>query len=324
MNRKQFLEKIPKDWIAIVACIGIALVVYLSYQATSLDKKTFVIPLTIESTGTMVPAQSTEKYRFVKITVRAEADQLAGISEDDFTAHVDLTYLTKPGQYSLPVVIQPNERVLLLEPLELLATPDYINLSVDENVLRYVPLTASIAGTPAYGYEVSSFSCEPEYVKVYGPAAQVEAISFIPTEALVVEGLSESTSGTVNLVYDNPVVRLGEDVSDISVSVEITPVQTEQSFAGVPIALTNVPSGFEAQLSVSSLSVTARGNQLVMDTVRPSSFTARADCQSISEAGEYTLLVTVTPPSGVSVTEQSFSEVTVLVRPLQTEAAGEN
>ncbi|MBQ5490666.1 MAG: hypothetical protein IIT68_01245 [Treponema sp.] len=324
MKRKQFLEKIPKDWIAIVACIGIALVVYLSYQATTLDKKTFVIPLTIEATGTMVPSQSTEKYRFVKLTVRAEEDQLASITEDDFTAHVDLTYLTKPGQYSLPVVIQPKERVLLLEPLELLATPDYVNITVDENILRYVPLTASVAGTPAYGYEVSSFTCEPEYVKVYGPAAQVNAVSAIPTEALVVEGLSESVSGTVTVVYDNPVVRLAEDAGDISVSVQITPVQVELPYAGVPIALVNVPAGYEAHLATSSISVSARGTQLLMDTVRPSSFTARADCQFLTESGEYILPVTVTAPSGVTVTEQSFADVTVVISPVQTEAEETN
>ncbi len=320
MNKNHFLDKIIKDWKAIVICIGIALLIYLAYQTTTLDKKTFVVPLKVNATGTMVPSQSMESYRYVKVSVRAQKEQLATISESDFTAIIDLDYISKPGQTSIPVVIQPNERVLLMEPLEILANPEYINLTVDESVFSYIAIKPTLTGTPAYGYEVTGFSCRPEFVKASGPASVVNAVASVQTESVLIDGLDSSSEFVTAVDYENSLVKLEDAGGEVQVSVTIEPVILERDFSGVPIAVSNLAADFEASLSVPSVSISAQGRLLLMETMQPSSFTSRADCSFITEEGTYEVPVTVISPVGVSVVSQDMSTVTVTVTRIQAEA----
>lgn len=98
MSIKQFLDKILKNWPVKVTCFVMAVLIYFFHQISTIDKKTFVVPLEVKSEGAMVLSGGYERHRNVKIIVRARAEQLASVSEKDLRAYVDLSSQSSAGR----------------------------------------------------------------------------------------------------------------------------------------------------------------------------------------------------------------------------------
>ena len=112
MSIKQFLDKILKNWPVKVTCFVMAVLIYFFHQISTIDKKTFVVPLEVKSEGAMVLSGGYERHRNVKIIVRARAEQLASVSEKDLRAYVDLSSQSSAGQHNFPVLLDLEERIL--------------------------------------------------------------------------------------------------------------------------------------------------------------------------------------------------------------------
>lgn len=318
MNTKQFLERITHNWKAKVICFVIAIFVYFIHQMSLLSKKTFTLPLSVEQNGSMLPAESFEKFHYVRVTVRGKTEQLASLTESDFTALIDISYKDKEGTYTFPVIIQPSERTMLMEPLEIRVKPEKVPLAIEQKSFKFAKVVPSVAGKVAHGYELVATTSEPHSIKVEGPRSIVEQVTEVYTDAVDVEGLTKDTTRIVKVINKNLHVSLAND-APVRIKVSVRPVGMTKSFQNIPISFTNLKENFSISASKEPLNVVLEGDQLVLENLNVSQIKADADCSSITEAGEYNLPVNVLLPARTSLTSQSMDAIMVKVEEIPLE-----
>ena len=312
MNTKHFLEHLSYNFIPKVVCVVLAALLFFFHNFATLDRKTLTVPLAIKSYGNMTAATSTGAVRYVKISLRGPRDQLAGITESDIEAYVDISTQTKEGSYSFPVYTQPDERLLLITPLEVTSVPETVELSIEEDVVSYLPLDVVVVGVPAHGYEQAGISYEPTTVKVSGPKSIVSSLDRIQTDKIDIDGLDKSLTVQTFATNKNRLISV-DTATPVEVSVAVTPVGSSRSIKGIRIGYDNLGEMLEVTSAQHSVDVVLEGTLLAIEKLRDSSVLASVDCSSLGSSGTYRLPVSVFVPSGIQVASQSASHVSVTV-----------
>ncbi|MCH5290794.1 MAG: hypothetical protein J1D88_03420 [Treponema sp.] len=310
MNTRHLLESVIKDWPAKVICFVIVFFIYFFHQMSLLGKKTFTVPLSVTATGSMIPAENLGRNRFVKVTVRARREQLATVTENDLSATVDVSAFTREGVCNAPVIVIPNERLLLMDSLEIHAVPERVPLLLETRTTRYVPVHVQLSGDCAYGYEVAAVTSVPATVRVDGPRSMVESLSGIDTEEVALEGRMRTMQVEVPVQNQNSLVSLMH-TEPVQVTVTIAAEGMTRTISDVRITFTNIPSFLNVSSPTSVLDVTLEGKVNVLESLSPASVSAVVSCTSVAEPGTYELPVTVTAPMNATVTAQSIATIMV-------------
>lgn len=311
MNIKKLIEKIADNWAAKVICFALAVFVYIFHQISLLDKKTFSVPLKIESEGLLTPAAKLPP--FVRVTVRAAADSMAAITAAGIKAFVYLDEYTDAGIYSVPVSVQLSPELLLLEPLEISVKPEMLHVELDEKIQKYIPVEPSVSGEVEKGYTISFVEVVPSSVKVIGPSRIVNKMKRVYTEKVNVKGASKGFSQEIAL--DTTVNQLVRPVpeSQFKVTVGVEPELGEKKVDRITPVLKNLDPRFRAEFTVPSVSFTVSGIVTVLEKYKPLESSVYIDCIAVSAPGTYELPLVYSVPSPLSVTEKSLSSVSVLI-----------
>ncbi|GMO46910.1 MAG: hypothetical protein Pg6C_08880 [Treponemataceae bacterium] len=304
---EQIWQKIKEDWIAKIVCFGLAMLLYLFYQAVSLERKSFVLPLTTHNTGKMTNAGVIQ--RSVRVTVRGKAQDISLISERDFEAFIDFSRYTKEGTYDVPIQLKTADNLLAIDPLEVRFFPDSISVDMEALKHEYVPISAVFYEEPRYGFAVRDHTITPSVVRISGPRSAVDALKSVDTEGISLANKNASFIAPVKLENDSALIRI-DDPGVVNVSVFITRKETSSTFT-VPVAVANLRDDLSATPRQHTLTVRVSGTQLDLEKISADDFAAVADCAQISHAGEVTLPVTVTPPPRVYVDEADNLEITL-------------
>ncbi|MBQ3980748.1 MAG: hypothetical protein II631_01700, partial [Treponema sp.] len=152
----KFLERLSNNWLAKVFSLLIALFICIRYQTSRLSEKDFVVPLKIIQNGNLTLVTSRSPVSAVKVTLRGKSSQLMEVTEKDIEAYVDINSQVSGGTYDFPVYVKPSGRLVLMEPLEIKLGREKVTLTVEERIFRYVPVDATLAGSPARGYQIES------------------------------------------------------------------------------------------------------------------------------------------------------------------------
>ncbi len=188
---------------------------------------------------------------------------------------------------------------------------------------KEVPLSVSVRGEPAEGYEATGeISCAPETVTIAGRSSLVKEITeiVIPPEELDLTGASADVTKLVDVTRYLPdgisLVNGSEEEFNgkAAVTVKIEPlVETTVPIDRSRIVIQNVPEGYEAVLDQEeSVSVRIRGRQDELARVDRSSLTGTIDVAAWMEGaegdgtveGSHQMRVEIPLPSGVSQTAQ--------------------
>lgn len=310
MNKKQFLNRLIANWPTKIICFVIAILIYFFHQMSTLQHKTFIVPVSITANGKMVPAS--ENNKFVKVTIRGKSEEIASISISDFKAYLDITSETKEGTNVYPVLVEPDSRLALVEPLEIKVSPEKLSLAIEERLIRYVPVAPTISGQYANGYEATQIVCIPTTIKVEGPRSMVESLSRIQTEEIPVDGLMQNKTQQVLPVNDNHLISLDMQ-TPVSVTINVTETRKTKSFSDIQVSYNGLPDTFEVTSPPVKVSFSVEGSALVVDKISADTVVVQADCSKIASAGKHTVPVSVEVENGVNVTEQSITSIVVTV-----------
>ncbi len=310
MNTKKLKDKLLDKWLSKIVCFVLAVIIYFFHQFSVLERRVFSIPLTVVEDGKMTTTADFNVKRYVKVTVRGKAESLNNITESDFVAYIDISNQTKEGKYQVPVLIQPSERLALLEPLELSTSPEKVNVTLEENIFRYVNVSASIAGKPAYGYEVSGITVKPSTVRVSGSRSMVQSLDYVQTDRVEIDGYTESTVQTVDIISNNKKITI-EEKNPLDVTVSITPIQLQKTMNSIDVVYSNLNDSVDIISSRAKVNLELEGPQIAMDRITARNIIASADCSSITQGGTYTIPVYIIAPSSVKVISQSAKTITV-------------
>ena len=193
-------------WPVKIISVAAALIIAVFYRMNTLETRTFLVPLQVETNGMLIPVSSLENT--VKISLRGETNSIYPILEEDIEAFIDLNRYSNEGTYRIPVQIRKKGSALGVVPLEISVLPIEITLLLEKKVRRDIPVFPVFRGTIAPGYEITSQSIYPESVAAEGPRTGVETQDEFNTEPINLEGRNENFSVLVNIINNNPLITI--------------------------------------------------------------------------------------------------------------------
>ena len=312
MNIKKFLNQITKNWPAKVICLVIAILIYFFHQLSTLSSRTFSIPLEVEAEGNLVPSANFNKYRYVKVTVRAKKDDLAKVSEKDFKAKIVITNETQEGFYKIPVITDCEPQVLLIEPFEIKTSPEYIPITLEEKTFSFVPVEPLLSGNVAYGYEKESVEIFPETVKISGPRSIIGAIKSVQTDEVKIGGITSTSISRVKILNDNSFLEFDRDAL-FDVVVNVREIDGERTFLKIPVTVTNLPEKFEMPANIPTVDLGLGGKILELEAISKSAIKATVDLSKAEKGGPFEAEIKVSLPKNVKLVSKSLEKVRLVL-----------
>ncbi len=321
MNTRKMISRLTENWVAKVICVAAAILVYVFHQVAVLDHKTLTVPLEVVSEGLLV--NETDVPSFVKVNVRCSADSIGAITAQGISAVLNLNHYTEVGDYDVPVTISVSKDLMLIDPLEVSVKPDYVSLTLDEKVEKYVSVKPSVSGEVSHGYFVKSVEIVPSTVKIIGPSKIVEKTNFIYSDKVNVKGASTGFSTEVGLDNINALVSAKVE-EPFRVNVTIAPSPSDLVFTGVTPKLISLDGNLENSSTIPPLNFTLTGTVPMMEKFNLSEQSVVIDCSSIKSEGSYELPVLFVLPVNISVKEKSYETVSLMISEKSSANAEEN
>ena len=310
MKIRPLLEKLSDRWPAKAICIVAACVLYMFNQHTSLERRSMAIRLDVLQEGEMLC--TTHLPSSVSVTIRTNSENIAHVNAEGITATLDLNYITKEGNFDVPVLVSLPSSLESLDPLEVTVYPSEVKVHLEKNISRSVKVVAQKIGASPYGYTVEKISVEPKYVEIFGPRSIVESVEMLESEAVVIDEKTENFSERKHIVNRNRLIKI-DGVSEVDVEVEVGLSQATKNFTDVPIEITNLNPEFEVEGNLfADFSIT--GAQLGLDEYEILPGVLSADFGAVSETGEYEIPVTVLLPQEFHLKSISVESIKVNVR----------
>jgi len=122
--------------------------------------------------------------------------------------------------------------------------PSELEVVLDRRIERQVPVHADVPKAPAFGYEVLDVRVVPAKVRVVGPGARMQALEYISTRTVDIDGREQELSLEVDLRPPPPPLRLLD--KRVMVYVEIAEELSQRTLQNVPVVLDNAPRGTTA------------------------------------------------------------------------------
>ena len=310
MKIKPLLEKLNDRWPAKAICIVAACVLYMFNQHTSLERRSLAVRLNVLQEGEMLC--TTHLPSSVSVTIRTNSENISHVNAEGITATLDLNYITKEGNFDVPVLVSLPSNLESLDPLEVTVYPEKIKVHLEKNISRAVKVVPYEIGRSPYGYMVKKISVTPPYVEIFGPRSIVENVNALEVGAVVIDEKTESFSERKRIINRNRLVKI-DGASEVEVNVEVGLVQGTKSFSNVPIELKNLNPEFEIEGNFfANFSIMCA--QLVLDEYEILPGVLSADLGAISEAGEYEIPVTVLLPQDFHLESISVESISISVR----------
>ena len=297
MKMPDFLARLTDNLPIKLLAVAAAVLLFFSYQITTLDSKSFSIPLQVREGGSFALADDPPKY--VRVTVRAKPEQTAAVQKSDITAYIDTSSVTASGVSSLSVKLGLKDYFTLMDPLDVQVKPNTLSLRFEQNTYKSVPVKAFFLGSLPEGYEIVSQSVEPENVKIAGAQSVVDAVESIQTVGIDLQNKTESFTSAVKIENDLRRVHV-TDIRDVTVRVEIKAQALTRSFSVSAQAL-NLNSALEIAKELDKVTLTLSGTKNALASFAPGESAVQADFADAHTAGTYSVQLRVNIPDEFSV-----------------------
>lgn len=259
----------------------------------------------------------------VSISVAGQRSLLTSLpSATEYEVKMDLSSISEPGKYEVPLQFDPPAGVELLS-----IQPSKVTVTVEEKVTQEFQAVVLTTGVPADGFtELDPVFEDGNTVKVTLPASEMKQVQKIQGE-MSVDGSNGNVSGRVKLVaYSNNGEVLDDaEIVPSSLKVQI-PISSNVSSKTLPLNVSYsgrlpdglVLSGVQAAAKEVKL-YGAAGALKTMDAFPP----VTLDLSRITAEGTTRYTETLTAPSGVQRVEPSSVQYTVTVVPYKERVISE-
>jgi YbbR domain-containing protein len=294
VDYKKLLTRIAEKWPAKVLSVAVAILLFAFHRMGDLQERFFSVPLQLDMNGTLVPAASYP--RNIRITLRGDANSIYHVAEEDIEAHLDLTGYGEPGLYKVPVQLNRKGTAAETETLEISLEPMEISLELDTKMSKYVPLSPDFQGFLETGYEMVSYTLEPNQVVIDGPMKLLAGIPELSTESIDQGNRSGDFTLRVRIMNPNPLVIIrGDGTAEFSAFVrELIMIK---NFEDLPVGVTGLREDLEALLDPPTAALRIRGLQNDLELLTGETLLT-VDCSALAEPGFYELPLTVSPGPG--------------------------
>lgn len=310
MNTKRLVDKILDKWPAKVICLIIAIFLYFFHQASTIDSKTFVVPLEIIENGIVMHVGSSANS--VAVNVRADEEAIKSILQSDITASVNLDMITEKGSYTLPVKITLADSLLTYDPLEVKLKDDTVTIDVDRKAIKYVPIVPSVVGEVAHGYEIDTITMSPSTIEISGPESVVNATDQIYTTRLNVSNAEINFSTETSYQQFNKLITV-MDEGPFKAEVSIKTKVMERIFDSVEIEVLNLAESLEFKDPLPVITMKLSGSMPVLENYILSKHAVQLNMREVTEPGTYEIPLRYVIPANLQLVEKSDENLTVTI-----------
>ncbi|MGZ8528909.1 MAG: CdaR family protein, partial [Candidatus Limnocylindrales bacterium] len=174
---------------------------------------------------------------------------------------------------------------------------------------RSVPVSATVTGTPAAGFEVATVIVDPQVVTVEGGAERLAALESIETEPISVSGASKTVAETVELAIPDDIAPVG--ASTVKVTVTFRPVTGTRSF-DVGLRYVGEEAGLRYSVPLDRVRITIGGSVADLDRLDGATLVVDLEVGGL-EPGTTNVPVAIDLPVGLSLVSSDPSTVPVTV-----------
>ncbi len=156
--------------------------------------------------------------------------------------------------------------------------PSQLELTLDRKIERQVPVLVDTVGSPAFGYEVGEVTTQPPRVRVSGPAGALQALEYVYTRPVSLDGHNEDFTTEVELKPLPAPLNLKE--KRVRATVQIQPEQATRSL-NLPVTVEHAPPG--THVAPATVAITIKGPRQVIDGVTTGKAVAYVELTDDSE-----------------------------------------
>jgi YbbR domain-containing protein len=227
-----------------------------------------------------------ESAQQVDVRLRGSSEFLRGLSPQEIQAAVDLTE-ADPGDST--VYLTPDQVDTPYGVRVMRVTPASVNLVIEPVVERSVRAVPRVVGTPAAGFVLANIRLEPPEIVVSGPASRIENMEQVTTEPISAEGLRETYSQSLQVLIDDPFVRL-MSVNSVGVTLEVEEEKIERELSAVPVGGSS--SSAKVRFTPPSVKVVVAGPRSLIEKLRVEDVVARVNLDGLAP-GDHKLALQV-------------------------------
>jgi YbbR domain-containing protein len=180
-----------------------------------------------------------ESAQQVDVRLRGSSEFLRALSPQAIQAAMDLAD-AKPGHQT--VYLTPSQVETPYGVRVIRVTPASVNLVIEALAERTVQVVPRVVGEPAAGFVLTNIRLQPPEITISGPASTLENLEQLTTEPISAEGLRETYSQSLQILIDDPFVRL-IDVNSVEVTLEVQEESVEDDSADPDAEDSSGPSG---------------------------------------------------------------------------------
>ncbi|MBN1615815.1 MAG: hypothetical protein JW875_00770 [Spirochaetales bacterium] len=311
MKAKILIDRILDNWPAKIVCLTLSLLLFMFYRMSTLEKRYFSLPLTIQGTGDLVP--SVHYPQTIKVSIRGEKDLIYPVQESDIEVYLDLSDITREGDYRIPVKSRFSASFLDADLFEISLEPFEVPLKLEHRVVKKVPVTPSFKGYPEPGYEMTGYVLSPQTIEISGPRTIIDKITEMTTTQIDISGRSAGLDGQVSLLRNSKLVAVSGSAS-VEYRVTIREATLIRSFEDVPVFFDNLDPAFEIVGEDITGALTLKGGQNDLAGWELPGNALLVSCEHVTSAGVYTLPVQTTIGSPFAVISFEPQDVQLTVR----------
>ena len=308
---KDISGALAKDWAPKVISLAIALFLFLFYRISTLETKTFSVPVKVENAGALTP--SAPYLKTVRISLRGERDKIYSIAEDDISPYLDMSSAHEEGEVALPVRLLLSGTAAVTDPLDITVDPPEITVMLEKKATKPLPVSYVLTDFPQEGYVLESCEINPSSIEVSGPQSLIDSLNELKTEPISLSGLNSSTDGTA-AIASLPELFSFEGEGSVSYRLSIATEISERRFNGMRIVFGPLIYGLELASAPVTGCLVIRGPKAELSRWTPPSTLLSVLCSDITAPGRYTLDVRVNIPAEFSVVSLNPQTVTVTIR----------
>ena len=297
MKIRKIFDRLAENWLAKVISFALAIVLVQLYKGSLLEKKYFYAPLVIENSGDLVPAVNIP--RLVKVSVWGDSTVIAPIMEEHITAYMDLSPISSPGEYRIPIQAKLKGLASNISDFEVEVEPSDITLTLEESLSKRVNVRLNLGGVPAENYEVYERDVDPATVEIKGPHSVVSQIEEMLTNSVQIDNRKTGFSGYVEVFASNPLVSV-IGTSRIAYSIKIREIVSLQTYEEIALYFENLNEKFEVVTDSVLGNITVKGTKSNIASWTLPENVLRVNCSNITKPGVYSLPVQAVIPGKLS------------------------
>ncbi len=209
--RKLLLENIGMK----IAAVILAVILWFFVTSRGQSEVSMEIPLELKNIPKGLESIK-QVTKSISVSIKGQERLLKNIKPSAVRAYVDLskarkgkgTYYISKDDVKLPSTMTVTN-----------ISPSSVWIVLEETVIKTVPVSPVIVGSPEKGFIVSSVEVNPKEVTIEGVRSEVNRIKFLRTEPIDIADISETSVQDVR--FDMAGRNIRSEVQEVSVKIVI-------------------------------------------------------------------------------------------------------